>query len=69
MQIGWEPVPGAEGYMIRFGVNEKELHTHWQVIGDCEAELKCLTRGVRYYVTVDAYNENGIVRGETVRTV
>jgi len=63
MTVKWDAVPGAEGYIVRFGVNPDELHTHWQAIGECEAVVRCLNCGVEYYITVDAYNENGIVRG------
>jgi len=69
MQVKWEPVPGAQGYMIRFGVNAEEMYTHWQVIGECEARLRCLTRGVTYSVTVDAYNESGTAFGQDIQTV
>ncbi len=63
MRVTWAPVEDAQGYMIRFGINPEELHTHWQVIGACEAEIGCLTRGETYYVTVDAYNESGVTHG------
>ena len=69
MRVTWKTVPGAEGYFIRFGVNKDELHTHWQVIGKTEATVRCLTAGVRYYVRVDAYNENGIAEGSGIQTV
>ncbi len=69
MRVTWEPVPDAEGYFIRFGVNKEELNTHWQVIDGNEALIHCLTSGVRYYVRVDAYNENGVTRGTEIRTV
>ena len=69
MRVTWESVPGAEGYLIRFGVNLDELHTHWQVIGETEANVRCLTAGVRYHVRVDAYNENGVTEGTETRTV
>ena len=63
LDVRWTPVPGAEGYIIRLCVDPDALHTHWQVIGGTEAVLHCLTAGVRYYVCVDAYNENGYISG------
>lgn len=45
------------------------MNNHWQVIGKTGAEIRCLTDGVRYYVRVDAYNENGITEDTDVRTV
>ena len=69
MEVRWSAVDGAEGYVIRFGTDPDALFTHWQVIGDTTAVIRCLIKGVRYYVTVDAYNENGIVRGTAPQTV
>ncbi len=63
MTVTWDAVEGAQGYMIRWGIHPDELNTHWQVIGHCEATVYCLTKGVTYYVTVDAYNESGIAYG------
>lgn len=68
MKVSWSPVEGAEGYIIRWGIHPEERNTHWQVIGECEAVIRCLTCGVHYFVSVDAYNRGGLVRGtETVR--
>lgn len=69
MTVSWEPVEGAQGYMIRWGIRPDELHTHWQVIGGTEATIHCLTKGVGYYVTVDAYNESGIVHGTSPQKI
>lgn len=69
MKVIWEPVEGAQGYMIRFGVHPNQLHTHWQVMDACEANIGCLTRNVTYYVTVDAYNESGITRGTDLQII
>ncbi len=69
MRVTWENVPDAEGYFVRFGVNENELHTHFQIIGATEANIRCLIKGVRYHVTVDAYNKGGITRGSFTKIV
>ena len=69
MRVSWAPVSGAEGYTVRFGIHENELNTHWQVIGETNATIRCLTAGIRYYVKVDAYNENGIAPGRDIRMV
>ncbi len=69
MRVTWEPVEDAQGYVIRFGVNPREMHTHWQVIGECEADIGCLTRDMTYFVTVDAYNESGTVYGSDMQEI
>jgi hypothetical protein len=63
MTVSWKSVENAEGYIVRFGVNESELYTQYQVIGGNKADIGCLISGVRYYVTVDAYNSAGVIKG------
>lgn len=69
MVVEWEAQPDAQGYIVRFGVNPGQLHTHYQVIGETRAEIGCLNTGVTYYITVDAYNENGLTAGTIVWTI
>ncbi|MGI6265106.1 MAG: family 43 glycosylhydrolase [Acutalibacteraceae bacterium] len=65
--VSWDPVPGAQGYIIRFGTEEDQLYNHQQVIGDNGFTLHCLNRGVDYYFTVDSYGEGGVTKGTTVK--
>ena len=69
MTVTWKPVEGAQGYFIRWGIDPENLHTHWQVIADTEATVYCLTKGVTYYVTVDAYNESGVTCGTQIQII
>ena len=69
MCVTWDEVPSAEGYFVRFGVDENELHTQYQIIGKTQADIRCLIKGVSYTVTVDAYNRNGITCGTVKRKV
>lgn len=69
MTVLWDAVEGAQGYTIRWGIHPDELYTHWQVIGDTQATIHCLTKDVDYYVTVDAYNESGIAYGTALQAI
>ena len=69
MTVTWKAVPGAQGYFVRFGVKPDELFTQYQIIGACKADMRCLIRDVKYYVTVDAYNEDGVVKGKNLVNV
>ena len=69
MTVTWDAVDGAQGYMIRWGIHPDELNTHWQVIGDTQATVYCLTKDIPYYVTVDAYNESGITHGASTQSI
>ena len=66
MTVKWDMLPDAQGYFVRFGVNPNELNTHYQVIGGNEAVIGCLNNGVNCYVTVDAYNEDGVTEGKRI---
>ena len=66
MEVSWKPVEGAEGYVIRFGINKEERNTHWQVIGECSALVTCLTAGNSYWVSVDSYNSGGYTEGHKI---
>ncbi len=69
MTVTWSPGEDTQGYIIRWGIDPNQLHTHWQAIDGTEATVYCLTKGVTYYVTVDAYNESGVTRGVALQTV
>ena len=69
MTVTWDPMEDAQGYIIRWGIHPDQLHTHWQVIGDTRATVYCLTKGVTYFVTVDAYNESGVTRGTKLQKI
>ena len=69
MIVRWTPSEEAEGYIVRFGVRPEERSTHWQVIGENTARIRCLTAGVRYHVSVDAYNAGGLTRGTVILQV
>ena len=66
MTVSWDECPNAEGYMIRFGINPDELNQHYMIQGQTSIMLRCLNKGVDYYVRVDAYNESGMTVGARV---
>ena len=63
MSVSWSDAENAEGYIVRFGINPDELNLHYNIHGQTNITLKCLNKGVDYYVTVDAYNESGVANG------
>jgi hypothetical protein len=66
MTVSWDESPNAEGYMIRFGINPDELNQHYMIQSQTSIMLRCLNKGVDYYVRVDAYNESGMTVGARV---
>jgi hypothetical protein len=64
--ISWQPVQGADFYIVRFGVKPDRLFENYQVYHATHLDLASLNVGVEYSVTVDAVNDSGIARGKTV---
>ncbi|NJW54094.1 family 43 glycosylhydrolase [Salinimicrobium oceani] len=56
----WEPVKGAQGYNIRWGIAPDKLYQSWLVYDVNEHFMRNLDRDTRYYFTIEAFNENGI---------
>ena len=71
VQVSWNPVNTAEGYIIRFGVHPDELNLHHQVIGRTSEIINILstytdttlTTPVEYYFRIDTYNDSGYTVG------
>lgn len=62
--VTWKPSQRAEFYIVRLGVNSKELTLNYQAYdGVTTLTVPSLNSGVFYFVTVDAVNEKGIEDG------
>ncbi len=56
----WNPVKGAQGYNIRWGIAPDKLYQSWLVYDVNKHFMRCLDRDTRYYFSIEAFNENGI---------
>ena len=67
-QLNWTPVEGADGYLVRFGIDPDDLNLCIQVKDGSTSSLlvHILTRGQKYWWAIDSYNESGISEGTTV---
>lgn len=65
-KVRWQPVPGAQGYNVRYGAAPDKLYHSWLVYDADGVTLSTLIAGQRYYVCVDSFNENGITTGEII---
>ncbi|MGYP000090102064 len=66
-RLCWEAVPDAQGYIVRYGIAGDKLYNNFQVMGENTLEIGSLNKGVAYYFTIDAYNENGITRTSRIK--
>lgn len=62
--VRWEPVPGAQGCNVRYGIAPDKLYLSWMVYDANAINLSTLIKGQDYYICVDSFNENGITEGD-----
>lgn len=61
--VSWEPVPGAQGCNVRYGIAPDKLYMSWIVYGANELNLSTIIKDQPYWIAVDSFNENGITPG------
>ena len=70
--VRFEPLPGALGYNVRWGVAPDRLFLTYQIYADDlrerggALEVRALNTGVDYWFAVDAVGGAGIARGAGV---
>lgn len=67
VRVSWEAADRAHGYNVRWGTSPEKLYSCWQVFDATGLDLGALNVEVDYWVGVDSFNENGVVRGKPVR--
>ena len=60
--IEWDPVPGAVGYNVLWGIGPEKLYQTYQVWADRPRplEIRALTVGQEYWFAVEAFDEAGV---------
>jgi hypothetical protein len=58
--LRWEPVEGAQGYNIRWGISPDKLYNSWLVYGGDSLVIRSLAVDQEYYFSIEAFNGNGI---------
>lgn len=58
--FSWEPVKGAQGYNIRWGIAPDKLYHSWLIYDENKHLMRNLDRDTKYYFSIEAFNENGI---------
>ncbi len=56
----WNPVKGAQGYNIRWGIAPNKLYHSWLIYDVNEHFMRNLDRDTGYYFSIEAFNENGV---------
>lgn len=76
-RVSWRRVPGAIGYNVRWGIRPDRLTLTYQVWADqvrqeggrAVLDLRALTKGQRYAVAVEAFNDTGVSPLSAVRSL
>lgn len=67
-QLRWDPVDGAVGYEVQYGISPDKLYSSYLVYEKPEVLLTTLNVNQEYYVRIDSFNENGVTEG-TVQSI
>jgi hypothetical protein len=54
----WEPVAGAEGYIVRYGIEPNKLYNSYMVYWDSFLDIPSLNVGPEYFFEVEAFSSN-----------
>jgi hypothetical protein len=66
VKLNWTKPAGAIGYNIRYGTSRDKLYNTYQVLGAESVTIGSLNSLQKYYFTIDAFNENGIMKGKKI---
>lgn len=64
--LSWTKDADASGYNIRYGTAPDKLYLNYQVLDANSLTIHSLNALKTYYFTIDAFNENGITKGNKV---
>ena len=61
VRLEWAPVPGAQGYNVRWGISADKLYSSWLIYGDNSLTLRCLSTDQEAYAfQVEAFGPTGV---------
>lgn len=66
-KVSWSKVSHTTGYVLNYGTERNKLYTSVIVYGSDFLKLTGLNKNSAYYFSIDTFNENGIVKGKTVK--
>lgn len=65
--VSWNPVSGAMGYNVRYGIAPDKLYNSYLLYDQKELYLTTLNKGTEYWCCVDSFNESGITEGSIIK--
>jgi xylan 1,4-beta-xylosidase len=64
--VEWPADNNATGYIVNYGTDANKLYTSVMVYGANTLNLGSLNKDIKYYFSIDAFNESGITKGGNV---
>lgn len=64
--LTWDASPGADFYIIRYGIAPDKLYSNYQVYKSTVLNINSLNTDTDYYFTIDAVNASGITFSKVV---
>ncbi|NMC40069.1 MAG: family 43 glycosylhydrolase [Bacteroidales bacterium] len=64
--VEWPGDNNATGFIVNYGVDANKLYSSVMVYGTNKLLIPGLNRDVKYYFSVDAFNESGITKGKNI---
>jgi len=69
VNLSWKKNQNAVGYNIRYGEAPDKLYHTYQVMNNDKLTIRSLKSNQKYYFVIDAFNEAGIQKGNTLTTI
>jgi xylan 1,4-beta-xylosidase len=66
VKLKWNNNLETSGFNIRYGTRADKLYLNYQVLGHDTLTIRSLNKFLKYYFTIDGFNENGISKGTKI---
>lgn len=66
VKLTWTGNTNTTGYNIRYGTQPNKLYLNYQTFNSDSLTIHSLNSQLKYYFTIDSFNENGITKGEKI---
>lgn len=63
VKLTWTRNANTTGYNIRYGTQPNKLYLNYQTFNSDSLTIHSLNSQLKYYFTIDSFNENGITKG------
>lgn len=64
--VKWPEHKDATGFIVNYGTELNKLYTSVMIYGADSVRLTGLNKGIKYYFSIDSFNESGITKGKVI---